>query len=410
MDEGKPHVDIPPLSPWVLAFASITTVVSGIFSAMSTKLQNRQYNFFAPFWQELIMFSGECLCFLVWTFDEYYFKGIRGRAWGLFEYPRPDDLKKPPTPFWWWAFPSVLDLVATSLQLIAETITYASTVAIFRNLSLILSAFTTIILMRRPLRYHEWIGVIVMTVGLIFGAMSAVLHPDETSVVSANKAWLGIVCTIVGTIASSVQLVVEEKFLSNHYCPPLKAVGCEGIFGLLVSIPCIVVPHAIKFNKSKRGRLIDMAYPWWLMNHNSKVMAGNFLFLFAVVFFNGAGLITTQLGSGLLRAGLMYACRAPFIWFVELTFKWSKFEPFYFAGLIILVIGFFIYSYHIPFVNRRRTPNAHRTLRKGLPCFCTHELPDSDTEEIVVKGATYSSPETTGHSDFYRDEEKNLQV
>lgn len=363
---------------WKWIAASLC-LIAGVMCVFAVKLQSRDDRpvqsgelkpFDQPFIQTIVMFFGEGLCILVWLSDELFIKGKRKRAFGLFEFPTTEDLQKRLTPWWWWCLPSILDLTGTTISNVAFAITYGSTVQMLRNSLLVMTSITSLILVRRPLRVHEWLGVIFMTAGMVSAGIMSVINPDKHGIYEGHS-WLGVVLTIGSTIFSAVQMTIEEFYFQKTYSPPMRAVGIEGLSGVVLSVAFIVVSHFAGFYNFAEG--------WYQMNHSSLLIGTNIWFLFSVLVFNGAGLMTTFLGSAVLRT-VIDACRAPIVFLIELAGKLQAFTWGGLASLILSTLGFLTFSYIIPFVSKQRTPRAHTFCRKGVNCCCTIPLPPSDDE------------------------------
>lgn len=328
----------------------------------------KQYD--QPFCQTFVMFLGEGMCLLVVFYEDHVTKKT-GRAHGVFEFATAEDLAKPRTPWWYWVLPACLDGIGTTLTNAALTMTYGSTVQILRTTMLVLTSLFALCLMRKPLRIHEWLGIFVMTGGMISAGIMAVLHPEVAESIDPTKSKIGVVLTLIGTIFSAIQLAVEEKFFDKTYCPPLMGVGVEGCTGAFLSIFAIIICHYAKFYNFRDG--IDQL-------KNSPRIIGCYVGVFFTVFiFNGAGLLTTFLGGGILR-GVLYTCRSPVLYLVELAARMQTFTVGGIVSVILTSLGFLIYAYILPGINRRNTPSTHHILRKGVPCFCTYELEETDNE------------------------------
>lgn len=360
------------LLTWLVA---LTCLVSGVGSVMSIKWTGRNEVAMCdgcergkhdhPFVVTFVMFAGESMCGYVWLFDELYMKKKRGRRHGVFERPSEADQRKRPTPLWWWTLPTLVDLIGSSAVNAAFAMTNASTVQILRNSMLCWCAIITMVMMKRPLRVHEWLGIVVMTAGMVASAVAAILKDDGGQ---GDRAWLGIVLALAGTVFASFQLIVEEKFFEKTYTPPMKGVGIEGLVGLILTVFVTLICHYAKWYNFTKA-IYQIKHSVTLRN------AYGIYLLFAFVF-NASGLLTTFLASGLLR-GVIFSFRAPIVYILELCFKWTEFGVLELFSVILSVLGFFIFAYFLPFINRRTTPHTHALLRKGVPCFCTLPLEDS---------------------------------
>lgn len=128
---------------------------------------------------------------------------------------------------------SFLDFTATYLCNVALTMTYAATVQMLRNFNVVLTAVLTLVMIRRALKVHEWIGVFGITGAMVLAAIPAFNEPDPS--VSGNKSAIGIILALAGTSVQGVQLLTEEFFFRKGRYSPLKAIGCEGAAGIIYS-------------------------------------------------------------------------------------------------------------------------------------------------------------------------------
>eukprot|EP01070_Trichotokara_eunicae_P011124 Trichotokara_eunicae@DN6776_c0_g1_i1.p1 len=205
---------VPMTAPkWALFAMSAATLLSGSFNTILQKWMNKhEYmdggdcdtdpdacpRFFeAPYWQTFLMFFGEWFCMGVWLIDSKWL-AKPGRI------PRTDlvtslrSLKKPHCPFYWWLVPTVIDYVASTLINFAFVIGHASTIQMFRNFNVAVTALLTILYLRVALRTHHWVGVAVLSAGMVVVGIYAILEPDEETNVDSSLAWLGIVMAVLG--------------------------------------------------------------------------------------------------------------------------------------------------------------------------------------------------------------------
>lgn len=77
-----------------------------------------------------------------------------------------------------------------------------------------------------------------------------------------NDVITGDLLIIIAQIITSIQMVVEEKFVSGQDIPPLQAVGWEGIFGFtvlsLLQIPFYYIHAGPPFTDNPTGALEDV--------------------------------------------------------------------------------------------------------------------------------------------------------
>jgi len=69
-----------------------------------------------------------------------------------------------------------------------------------------------------------FLGLILVGVAVITG--------DSSKSISSTPLGIGIL--LVATVFSSCLYIVEEKLLGDYYLDPLKVVGLEGLWGLII--------------------------------------------------------------------------------------------------------------------------------------------------------------------------------
>lgn len=92
---------------------------------------------------------------------------------------------------------------------------------------------------------YRWFALLCVFIGiLIVGVSSIQTSQNQTFnlMVSSNKSFIGVLMVILAQIFTATQFVVEEKVLSRYDIEPLKAVGLEGLFGLISVV--FLIPFA----------------------------------------------------------------------------------------------------------------------------------------------------------------------
>ncbi|EZG80253.1 putative transmembrane protein [Gregarina niphandrodes] len=284
------------------------------------------------------MFIAESLCLVAHGLDLLYRKRVLKlpRGYGKFEFidPPSSALLYRVTPWWWFALPSLCDILGTATINFAFTMTYASTVQLLRNSVMIFTALNTLVVMRRPLLVCEWTGIIIMTLGMVIAGAESLRNPEAESNHSGS-AVLGIILTLLGTSLNACTLIFEEALLKKRYSPPLRAVGFAGITGIMWNLVALPIAHVCKIQNLEHG---------WHQLLSSATLKGSVMaFICSSFIFNSTGMFVTQLGSGLLK-GLLYSCRAPIIWVVEILLRWQAYNRFGLIGLIATFGGFIVFT------------------------------------------------------------------
>eukprot|EP01053_Blabericola_migrator_P009056 Blabericola_migrator_1__9055@NODE_481_length_8138_cov_55_758146_g374_i0_p3_GENE_NODE_481_length_8138_cov_55_758146_g374_i0NODE_481_length_8138_cov_55_758146_g374_i0_p3_ORF_typecomplete_len399_score31_73Nuc_sug_transp/PF04142_15/1_8e25CRTlike/PF08627_10/1_1e24SLC35F/PF06027_12/1_7e24UAA/PF08449_11/4_2e14TPT/PF03151_16/2_9e10PUNUT/PF16913_5/5_2e07EamA/PF00892_20/1_9e05EamA/PF00892_20/9_7e03Mg_trans_NIPA/PF05653_14/1_2e02Mg_trans_NIPA/PF05653_14/3_NODE_481_length_8138_cov_55_758146_g374_i060477243 len=383
-----PPQTAPTGASWKLWVSSTIVLWSGLATILLTKWQNRHYMapcegcaptyYQHPYWQTYVMFAAEACCLGVHWIDQFI-KRKKNKALGALEFPAHSwSVDREPVPWWWFGLPSFMDLMGTSMVNFAFAMTYASTVQMLRNSLVLVTAGMSMILMRRPLIVYEWIGIVVMTGGMVLSGMEAILRPDLATNTDPAKSWLGIVLTLVGTVLNAGTIISEEWMLKRRYCPPFRAVGWCGLTGLAwntIAFPIVSVMG-----------IDNMTANLYMLSHSQSLAWSQLLYLVSSATFNGFGMIVTKVGTGLLK-GTLYACRAPLMWIFELTWGWAIFTYLNLAGFTLTFGGFFLFANMVPmlpFATFRKWYSAE------VPCFCTRPMAQLEAEHSTGPPAVTS--------------------
>lgn len=375
---------------WTKWIASLVCFVSGTFAAYAFKWHNKitvarcgdvddpdcsPKLFVGAFLQTLLMFIAETLCLIIYAIDRHINRRKNRVAWVDFT-TSYKSFNKPDGHWWGWVLPATLDNAGTVMGNIAYTLTFASTVQMLKNFLVVVVALMQLILIRRALRIHEWIGTITITAAMVLTAVPAILDPETTEDNDGSKAWLGVLLAILGTSCQGFQIIFEEWLFTKWRYSPVKAVGMEGLAGM-VGV-AIIMPIA------QATGLEDVGASFYQWAHSTKIIVISVFYLAACVGFNGGGLATTKLGGGLLRS-IMFALRAPAVWLLDLANKWIEFDYYNLAAIFVFLIGFAV---HVRCYPPDKFPGLHKVLSKPIHCCCTRPELDEDYEALQDELAT----------------------
>lgn len=346
------------------------------------------------------MFIAEAIAFFVWWCD-YTFSARANKA-PLFEFiTKPSELDTEGTRkghWWYWPFCACCDFAATLMINHAYQFTFTATVEMLRNFMVVMAAIFQIILIRRAVVIHQWMGVVLITIAMILTAVPALLNPDDSAgETNATRTIIGVVLAVGGTSIQAFQLCVEEWFFCRGRYPPLKAVGIEGVTGLILT--SIAWP-IYQFSKAE-----DVTGSWYQQFHNKALIGIALGYLPCGSIFNICGLGTTKLAGGLLR-GVCFAVRAPLVWILSMIVHWQGYDNYSLASAIVFALGFTVYCNFYGLLPGPEDPTDYNAdkylwLRKPVSCCCTRpELNEPPFNgEAVLKSSTsspggVSTPET----------------
>ena len=120
---------------------------------------------------------------------------------------------------------------------IALTMVAASVYQMLRGMKVLITALLSIIFLKKKLYRHHWTSVAVIFIGLILVGIAVLTGKSNQGIDSSS---LGVFILLVATVFSSCLYVVEEKILGSYSLDPLKVVGLEGLWGLIMW--CILLP------------------------------------------------------------------------------------------------------------------------------------------------------------------------
>eukprot|EP01056_Protomagalhaensia_sp_Gyna25_P000993 Protomagalhaensia_sp_Gyna_25__992@NODE_1480_length_1799_cov_3222_803409_g408_i1_p1_GENE_NODE_1480_length_1799_cov_3222_803409_g408_i1NODE_1480_length_1799_cov_3222_803409_g408_i1_p1_ORF_typecomplete_len431_score70_37SLC35F/PF06027_12/4_1e02SLC35F/PF06027_12/2_4e24CRTlike/PF08627_10/9_3e23Nuc_sug_transp/PF04142_15/1_4e03Nuc_sug_transp/PF04142_15/3_7e21Nuc_sug_transp/PF04142_15/1_9e02UAA/PF08449_11/4_2e11TPT/PF03151_16/1_5e09EamA/PF00892_20/8_4e02EamA/PF00892_20/2e06EamA/PF00892_20/3_9e03PUNUT/PF1 len=370
---------------WIKWIAAGTCFTSGVLSSYSFKMMNKQdvarcgdgsspdcsvVAFNGPFLQTFLMFFGETVCLGLWHMDRIINEKKNKVPWSEFTLDYKSFNKK--KGHWWgWSIPSALDTLATILANSAMTVTYASTVQMLRNFLVVICALLQLMLIRRALRLHEWVGVITITGAMVLTAVPAILMPEGGEDDDPVQTVLAIVFAIVGTSLHGLQIMFEEWLFTKWAYSPVKAVGVEGVTGMVYLL--------ILFPICQVTGLEDVKAAWYQWAHSWEILVITFFYLIACILFNGAGLATTKLGGGLLRS-VMFALRGPAVWILDLIVGWIAYDHYNLAAIFVFLGGFAIHARMWP---AEKFPRWHAFFSIPWHWCCTK--PELDEDYVPVE-------------------------
>jgi drug/metabolite transporter (DMT)-like permease len=224
---------------------------------------------------------------------------------------------------------------------------FASTYQMLRGTMVLFAGFFTIVILRRSLHTHHWLGMVLIMAGAALVGASSIIsaskahqnmspllgawnklssafsihHSEQHDPLTAagpsgaSAPLFGDILVVLAQLVAALQFILEEKFLKKYKVPTLLAVGVEGCWGVLL---CIVALPIFTVVIAPDGLPIDDAIG------ATREIVSNMPLAIAVVgstvsiaFFNFFGISVTKHLSGAARATID-ACRTLFIWLFSL--------------------------------------------------------------------------------------------
>eukprot|EP01053_Blabericola_migrator_P002593 Blabericola_migrator_1__2592@NODE_1731_length_3907_cov_108_722917_g1118_i0_p2_GENE_NODE_1731_length_3907_cov_108_722917_g1118_i0NODE_1731_length_3907_cov_108_722917_g1118_i0_p2_ORF_typecomplete_len417_score56_33SLC35F/PF06027_12/2_7e20Nuc_sug_transp/PF04142_15/2_1e16CRTlike/PF08627_10/2_5e03CRTlike/PF08627_10/3_3e17UAA/PF08449_11/1e15PUNUT/PF16913_5/5_3e12TPT/PF03151_16/3_6e03TPT/PF03151_16/5_6e11EamA/PF00892_20/4_9e05EamA/PF00892_20/1_1Mg_trans_NIPA/PF05653_14/0_16Phage_holin_1/PF04531_13/5e03P len=369
--------------------ACVITLIGGVFSVYAFKIMNKiwapvcgdQLNplcaprpFDGPYTQGFMMFGSMTFILVIHGID-VLINRCDGYVPFLDFVTDASVYRKKPGHWWWWSVSAMCDLAGSLMCNAALTLTYASTVTMLRNFMVVIAALFQLFLIRKALRIHEWLGVMVLTSAMICTAIPAITHPEGGSTADSQRALMGIALSLVGTTMHSFHVIFDEYLFRKGYYSPMKAVGCQGAFGLcalLILSPLLSFLGAESFRAS-----------FYQLSCDLRLFVTAVAYCIAAVAFNGSGLAVTSLVGGLMRV-IIVALRAPVTWILDLSLGWIEFDGFSMTGVVLFLLGF---AFYVRLWSASVMPEFHKAMSQPVHMLCTKpELDEAYdvSQEIVI--------------------------
>ncbi|KAK7196702.1 EamA-like transporter family [Novymonas esmeraldas] len=204
------------------------------------------YSFAHPFTQAFFMFCAETSCFVVFVcmllwkrYAAPWLHRVRGGSGGdapTGELVAGEDYALPCNPCV-WLLPSGADFLASIIQNVGMTLTYASVYQMLRGATVVWIAIISYFWLGRRFTKVELWGMGSVVLGLSLVGLSNLLSRGigatggGEGAMHKNQA-LGNLLVVSAQILHAYQGVCEERLVRLYKIPPLQMVGTEGIYGI----------------------------------------------------------------------------------------------------------------------------------------------------------------------------------
>lgn len=180
-----------------------------------TVVDGAGYVYQHPYFQSATMFFGEVLCLLV-----YYL--TMGRK-------KPDEPASPNTqlatqlrlkttnnPFILGA-PAFLDFFGSTIMFVALVLVPASIYQMMRGFIVVITCFFSILFLKKKYFRHHWMGVILVTSGIVLVGIAAAIWGKPEKGKSGGSIIVGIILLIISQFFAATQFILEAKLLEKYY-------------------------------------------------------------------------------------------------------------------------------------------------------------------------------------------------
>jgi len=340
------------------------TLITGTINSLIFKEQDRAQkdnkSFFHPFIQTFLMFLAEMLALFVFFCsmkfsinfkNDYVIKREEARRLGVI-------IK---TSALLPLLPSFIDLIGSTFQFISIYSMDPSLYVMLRGGVPITTALFSVLFLESKLYAHHNLGLLSVAVGI--GLVSFVEFSEEGQ--SSSKALKGLLFGLGSLLTTGIQYVVEEKILSKYFFHPLRLVGFEGLWGILLGAGAVAIAHFIPCHSGSEycnnGTLENVGGAVKMIFEDTHLLL---LIIFALVnssFFNFFGISITKHVSPLTRTtiSVLVTC---LVWIYSMIWLGHKFYILQLIGFVFIVLGNLIYQeiVEIPGLNSNTRKNQEK--------------------------------------------------
>ena len=341
--EKRPHI-------LVLYFYMTAMIISGAGNGIVTKLADKSESlgseFRHPYFQSFTMFIGEACCMFVFLYEYYTAK----KRYGSYELA-PDVIearkngKSTKINPLLLAIPMICDAVGSTLLLFAYLYIPVSLAQMMQGSIVLVTALLSIVFLKRTLFRHHWTGLILVVLGISLVGLAVLIASDDDD---DQNTIVGILLMAGSILTQGSQFVIEEKLLGDYYLSPLRIVGWEGIWGMLLFVILLPVfqfiPCDLEF--CSNGQIEDT---WFALRQLGNNYITLILLILSVIFiagYNGFGITITKHMSATSRTTLKQT-KIVLVWAFFLAYPGKGSESFkalQLVGFIILVLGIMLYN------------------------------------------------------------------
>jgi drug/metabolite transporter (DMT)-like permease len=348
-------------------------VLTGSINTIANKLQNLTSSLGQPYnhvwFITFCMFFGEIFCIIVYMIQS----STESKETPLVEEEGHGDGKKeeelPEATPVTLIIPALCDFFGSTIMTFGLTLMAGSVYQMFRGSLILFTALFSVVFLKNKLYRHHYLALVLVISGLLIVGLSSILFthtlPDTCPKAgdSQTSVW-GIILVIVAQLFSATQFIVEEKFMKNYKCHPLKAVGWEGIWGaslyliLLIIfqfIPCDatlpispITKTICSHDDNDEWKLENTVFAFRQMGDNGALLFFVILYVCSIAVFNFVGISVTKYASSPARA-VVDTVRTIFVWIFFLmpfinecdreSFNWLQL-----VGFVVLVLGTVVYN------------------------------------------------------------------
>lgn len=206
------------------------------------------------------------------------------------------------------ALPAICDICGTTLMNVGLLFVVASIYQMTRGALVLFVGLFSVLFLKRRLYLYQWSALLIVVLGVaLVGLAGALFNDSRASPDAALLAVRGVTArmvesatspdvlrTIVGIlliagaqIFTATQFVLEEYILERYALEPLKVVGWEGLFGLVITVCGMLVLH-LTIGRTDAGRYgyFDAVEGWRQFTTNRGIAGSSILIMISIGYVN----------------------------------------------------------------------------------------------------------------------------
>jgi hypothetical protein len=380
------------ISKFAIYSMILMMIITGSINTIANKLQSisisldkkYQHNWFITF----CMFLGEMLCLFAYYGLKYFKKSneekskknlfsntnnntnTNNQQLSNYETSENENMEtqinenKPSLPkasIYQLMLPALCDFFGSSIMTIGLGLIAGSVYQMLRGSLILFTTLFSIIFLKSKFFKHNYFGIFLVVFGLALVGVSSFKNSDKNS---SNNVAYGFLLVIFAQIFTAAQFILEENFMKNYKCAPLKAIGWEGVWGSIFYIIFLIIAQNIKCpvfdsnndffklicTENDKGiwLLEDSLFAFRQLANNLSLAVYCILFIFSIGIFNFVGITIAKLLSSPARA-VIDTIRTIVVWSFFLLpivdaknqeqFMWLQL-----IGFLFLILGTIIYN------------------------------------------------------------------
>jgi len=394
------------LPPRIIKAVMFGTVSFGALEIISAKQQDdvvqnastgQLWNH--PFLQGFNMFVGEFLCLILYVILTKYSPGVFNEDEVNTSGIHIKEGSRNKVHIWLALIPSILEIINCSLEYASLSLINQSIYVMMRGGIPIATAGLSVIFLGTVLLRHEIVGLLLAVLGIIVVGLTQYLNGiagASSAEAAQNDINTGIMCVLLSLLMSSMQMTVEEKIMKEYQITPLKLIGLEGFWGLILStiaifatslIPC---SYVINGGVCQSNGYVEAPWPGYsTVFGSSTLLMWVMIDVFAVAGTNSnAATVTKNLSA--LSTAILVVTTDVVVWLAGLIFNGETFYVVQLLGFIMLVTGCLLYEKVI----------VIKQLMVGNEDILAGDAPDT-TFELQSSRATLDVPNRALQNSYY---------